>query len=101
MTETVNHFAFECLQLAVENEATSIEVTQDAHDTHNERIEEAMLGLLWTHERRADTYYRNQAGRIILPSPFPAQVFWQMSQKPEQANFILHTKAGAAAMAHE
>jgi cation diffusion facilitator CzcD-associated flavoprotein CzcO len=101
MTETVNHFAFECLQLAVERGASALEVTREAHDAHNERIEELMLGLLWTHERRADTYYRNQAGRIILPSPFPAEELWQMSQQPDQAKFILHDRARVAVLTHE
>jgi cation diffusion facilitator CzcD-associated flavoprotein CzcO len=93
MTETVNHYAFECLQLVVERGASAIEVTQEAHDAHNELIEERMLGLLWTHERRADTYYRNQAGRIILPSPFPAEEFWHMSQEPDEAKFTLHDRS--------
>jgi 4-hydroxyacetophenone monooxygenase len=93
MTETVDHFIFECLQLMVENGATSIEVTQEAHDAHNERLDEAMAGLIWTHEHGADTYYRNQAGRIILPSPFPPEVYWEMSQLPDPSNFELRTPA--------
>jgi cation diffusion facilitator CzcD-associated flavoprotein CzcO len=93
MTETVDHFIFECLQLVVENDATSIEVTQDAHDTHNERIEQLMLDLIWSHERGADTYYRNQAGRIIFPSPFDPGDFWDMCQKPDQSKFVLHARA--------
>ena len=93
MTETVNHYAFECLQLVVERGASAIEVTQEAHDAHNELIEERMLDLLWTHERRADTYYRNQAGRIILPSPFPAEEFWHMSREPDETKFTLHDRS--------
>jgi hypothetical protein len=93
MTETVDHFIFECLQLMVEGKATSIEVTQEAHDAHNERIEEAIAGLIWTHEHGADTYYRNQAGRIILPSPFPPEVYWEMSQIPEASSFVLRMPA--------
>lgn len=89
MTETVDHFAFECLQLMVERGAGSIEVTQMAHDAHNELIEELMEDLIWTHERSANTYYRNQAGRIILPSPWPADEFWAMCQRPEESKFTL------------
>ena len=93
MTETVDHFIFECLQLMVEGKATSIEVTQEAHDAHNERLEEAMAGLIWTYEHDADTYYRNQAGRIILPSPFPPEVYWEMSQIPAASSFLLRMPA--------
>jgi len=98
MTETVDHYAFECLQLVVECGATSIEVTQQAHDAHNDRIEELMLDLIWTHEHRADTYYRNQTGRIILPSPFTATDFWDMNQRPDKSAFLLRAGARAGAL---
>jgi 4-hydroxyacetophenone monooxygenase len=101
MTETVNHYAFECLQLAVEHGVTSIEVTQEAHDAHNDLIEERMLGLLWSHDRKADTYYRNQAGRIILPSPFPAEEFWNMCQCPDESKFVLYDDSRVAALTYE
>jgi len=94
MTETVDHYIFEALQLVVEKEATSIEVTQQAHDEHNELIESLMEDLIWTYERRADTYYRNQAGRIILPSPFSAQAFWNLCHTPDEAQFIFQDRAG-------
>jgi len=101
MAETVNHYAFECLQLLVEREGTSIEVTQSAHDEHNELIEHEMSKLLWSHERRASTYYRNQAGRVILPSPFQAQVLWRMAQAPDESKFLIHSPAELAAAAFD
>jgi 4-hydroxyacetophenone monooxygenase len=52
-----------------------------------------MLDLIWSHERGADTYYRNQAGRIIFPSPFDPGDFWDMCQKPDQSKFVLHARA--------
>ncbi|GGF42062.1 flavin-containing monooxygenase [Subtercola lobariae] len=91
MAETVNHYIFEALQLLVENDAASIEVTQEAHDQHNEEIERLMADLLWAHDTTADTYYRNESGRIILPSPFLPEVLWQLSQTPDESKFRLTT----------
>jgi hypothetical protein len=91
MAETVNHYAFECLQILVEHEATAIEVTQAAHDAHNERLEQVMLDSIWTHERRADTYYRNGEGRIILPSPWRHVEYWEMSRRPDESHFLLNS----------
>lgn len=93
MTETVDHYAFECLQLMVESDASSIEVTQIAHDDHNDRLEARMQGSIWAYERRADTYYRNEAGRIILPSPWRLVEYWEMSQVPDESKFILRKSA--------
>jgi 4-hydroxyacetophenone monooxygenase len=90
MAETVNHYAFECLQLLVERGGSSIEVTKQAHDEHNELIEREMSTLLWSRERKASTYYRNESGRVILPSPFRPEDFWTMCQKPDEAKFVIH-----------
>lgn len=90
MIETVNHYVFECLQLLVECGGTSIEVTQRAHDEHNELIELEMSKLLWSYERRASTYYRNEAGRVVLPSPFQAQRYWNMAQVPDESKFVIN-----------
>jgi 4-hydroxyacetophenone monooxygenase len=94
MVETVNHFVFEALQLAVENSATSIEVSKEAFDAHTERLEELMSHLIWMHDDKANTYYRNPAGYVILPSPFLPEVYWEMSRRPEASNFVLRKQAG-------
>ncbi|WP_208301292.1 NAD(P)/FAD-dependent oxidoreductase [Mycobacterium sp. DL440] len=100
MAETVDHYAFECLQLMVERGATSIEVTEQAHDAHNDRIDELMEDLIWTHELGADTYYRNQSGRIIVPSPFTAIEYWDMNQRPDESAFVLRAGAPAQPLQH-
>jgi hypothetical protein len=52
-----------------------------------------MLDSIWTHERRADTYYRNGEGRIILPSPWRHVEYWEMSQRPDASKFLLETRS--------
>jgi 4-hydroxyacetophenone monooxygenase len=39
MAEVVNHYAMECLQMLVEEDAKSIEVTQEAFEDHNRKID--------------------------------------------------------------
>ena len=72
-----------------ERGGSSIEVTKRAHDEHNEFIEREMSTLLWSHERKASTYYRNESGRVILPSPFRPEVFWTMCQMPDETKFVI------------
>jgi len=61
--------AFECLQLVVECGATSIEVTQQAHDAHNDRIEELMQDLIWTHEHRPTPTTATKPAASSCPAP--------------------------------
>ncbi|UFS58740.1 flavin-containing monooxygenase [Subtercola endophyticus] len=99
MAETVNHFIFEALQLAVENQATSIEVTQQAYDAHTAELEEKMSHLIWMHDDKANTYYRNPAGYVILPSPFLPEDYWTRSRKPDPSAFVLREASDAEAAA--
>jgi 4-hydroxyacetophenone monooxygenase len=89
MAEVVNHFAMECLQLLMEEDSKSIEVTQEAFDEHNRHLDEKLAGSVWAWERRAHTYYRNQKGRPILPTPFRHVEFWKMTRKPKKEAFVI------------
>jgi cation diffusion facilitator CzcD-associated flavoprotein CzcO len=89
MAEVVNHYAMECLQMLVEEEARSLEVTQEAFDEHNCKLDEKMAGAIWAWERRAHTYYTNQKGRPILPTPWRHVDFWRMTREPKKDAFVL------------
>jgi 4-hydroxyacetophenone monooxygenase len=91
-TETISHYIFECLQLMFERGAGAIEVTQDAHDCYNARIDEEMPKLVWAYDKKAHGYYRNDAGRVIFQNPFPANETWNMYQAPDESAFILHER---------
>lgn len=89
MAEVVNHYAMECLQMLVEEDARSLEVRQEAFDEHNRRLDDKMSGSIWAWERRAHTYYTNQKGRPILPTPWRHVEFWRMTREPNKEAFIL------------
>jgi cation diffusion facilitator CzcD-associated flavoprotein CzcO len=96
IVEVSNHYAFEALTLMVNSCATSIEVTQEAHDRYHDAAERRMQTLLWAHDQSADTYYRNQAGRVVLVNPFWPGEFWNMTRVPEPDKFILRNRRGLA-----
>ncbi|MGW9131906.1 flavin-containing monooxygenase [Streptomyces sp. NPDC055681] len=89
MTEAVVHYIMECLQLAVERGAGSIEATQQAHDAHNNEIDQVMAGTIWCNSPTAHTYYRSGQGRPVLPSPWRMVDFWTKLRTPVEDHFIL------------
>jgi 4-hydroxyacetophenone monooxygenase len=89
MAEVVNHYVMECLQLLVEEDARSIEVTQEAFDAYNAELDAKMEDSIWAWERRANTYYTNQKGRIIMPTPWRHVEVWEMTREPRKDAFIL------------
>ncbi|WP_153034707.1 NAD(P)/FAD-dependent oxidoreductase [Amycolatopsis sp. YIM 10] len=89
MVEGVVHYIMECLQLVVERGRSSIEVTEQAHATYNADVEETMANTIWCNSPAAHTYYRNQAGRVILPSPWRMVDSWTKLRAPIEEHFRL------------
>lgn len=87
--EAVLHYIFECLQLMVENDASVIEVTAEATADYIERIAAKLENSVWTTQTGANTYYRNSAGRVTLPSPWRMVDFWTMLRAPDTKAFTV------------
>ncbi|MFB7859965.1 flavin-containing monooxygenase [Rhodococcus qingshengii] len=88
-TESVLHYIFECLQILVENGGTSIEVSAEATEEYNARVAAQLENTVWTIATGAHTYYRNRAGRVILPSPWRMVDFWTMLREPDLSAFTI------------
>lgn len=87
--EAMVHYIFECLQLVIENDASSIEVTSEATDEYNARVQQKLEKSVWATQTGANTYYRNQAGRVTLPSPWRMVDFWTMLRTPDETAYAL------------
>ena len=94
MTEAVVHYITGCLRLLGERGATSIEVTRQAQDEFVAEIDAQMAGSIWATVTEAHTYYRNDAGRVILPNPWRMVDYWEMLRAPDEAKFTLRGQAG-------
>jgi hypothetical protein len=94
MTEAVVHYITGCLRLLGERGATSIEVTRQAQDEFVAEIDAQMAGSIWATVTEAHTYYRNDAGRVILPNPWRMVDYWEMLRAPDETKFTLRGQAG-------
>ncbi|TVZ02150.1 NAD(P)/FAD-dependent oxidoreductase [Trebonia kvetii] len=89
MTEAVTHYHMECLQLVLERGGRSIEVTQEAHGAFNAEVDTAMAETIWCNSPNAHTYYRDKAGRPVLPSPWRMVDFWTRLRIPVEDHFTV------------
>lgn len=83
------HYIGECLQLMAERGATSLEPTREAYEAHTARVDAAMESTIWRNAPTAHTYYKNQAGRVILPWPWRLVDLWNELRAPREADYIL------------
>jgi 4-hydroxyacetophenone monooxygenase len=80
--EAVVHYVIECLQTLVEQDARSIEPTQEAQEEWIREIRALLADSVWMRETRATTYYRNSKGDILLASPLLMEDYWTRLRQP-------------------
>lgn len=88
ISETQINFMIECLDLIVAQGASAIEPTEAAYHAWNEKIEDRMKDMIWTHPK-ANSYYNNSKGRVYLSFPFRLVDYWTWTRKPDPENFAL------------
>ncbi|WP_390889174.1 flavin-containing monooxygenase [Rhodococcus qingshengii] len=82
------HYVVECLQYLVEHDYSSMDVQVEAMDRYNGAVDEALDKTVWAHPGKEVTgYYRNTAGRPIVPCPWRIVDYWTMLRAPDPNNF--------------
>lgn len=87
MTELAQHYITECMQLVVNAGAGSIEVKPEVEERYLQSVNDEFEGSIWKNNGDAHTYYDNDHGRILLPSPWRMVDFWHMHRKPAADEF--------------
>lgn len=90
ISESQVNWIIEALDLVVENKALAFEVTQEAYDAWNRKVEERMPHMIWTHPK-ANSYYNNSKGRVFLSWPWRLVDFFNATRRPEEGSYKLHS----------
>jgi 4-hydroxyacetophenone monooxygenase len=86
ISETQINYIIECLDHLISEGASTIEPTQAAFEAWNEKVDERMKSMIWSHPK-ATSYYRNSKGRVFLSWPYRLVDYWTATRKPELADY--------------
>jgi 4-hydroxyacetophenone monooxygenase len=75
-----------CLEILIENGARYLDCRSDVHDAFNKKVDEANGRMAWGISD-ANTWYRNDAGRVTQNWPFTLLDYWQRTRLPDPADF--------------
>jgi 4-hydroxyacetophenone monooxygenase len=88
----------ECLELLTQRGVPAMEPTAEATAAYNQRIDDMMQSLIWSHPK-ARSYYKNSKGRVFLSCPYRLVEYWQMTRQPNLDDYRFHdTLAAGVAM---
>ncbi|WP_419945793.1 hypothetical protein [Candidatus Poriferisodalis sp.] len=65
----------------------SVEVRRDVHGAYRGRVDEAHEHMVWTHPGMT-SYYRNEAGRIVVNSPWRNADYFDMTKEADLDDYV-------------
>lgn len=92
VSEVQVHYVLECLDaLQVQGMAT-MEPSIEAYQRWNDQVDRDVQKMVWSHPK-ADSYYKNSAGRVFLSSPYRLVDSWQMLRAPVLEDYVFEKHA--------
>jgi 4-hydroxyacetophenone monooxygenase len=86
-TEFQVRYMLEALHHMFANQVASVEAKDEVYQTYNEEVDEALSHTVWAHPGMT-TYYRNDAGRIVITSPWRYVDYWAKTRSFEPDDYI-------------
>lgn len=93
--ESQVHYIVECLQLMLEQDAKTIEISQQVTDEYNVWVDAEMDKTVWQHGGTAHGYYRSHNGHAVVGSPWRMVDYWTEMRLPKVERFLLDGKPAA------
>ncbi len=91
-TEFQTRYVMQILGHMLSDELASIEIRADVFNAYNHELDEALSRSIWSHQGMT-TYYRNDAGRIVISSPWKYLDYWTRTREADMTQFEVHRSA--------
>jgi 4-hydroxyacetophenone monooxygenase len=78
-----------CLKVLIEGGHAAMECKQSVQDEYDERLQDALSRMVWSHPSIASSWFKNEAGRLRVLSPWRLVDYWNWTQSPDLSDFDL------------
>jgi cyclohexanone monooxygenase len=92
--ESQAHYVISAIRQLMRRGATKFEVRADVQDGYNQRLQEAMVGTVWS--AGCNSYFKGPAGRISTQFPYPASRYWAWTRRFKVSDHSLKPAARPA-----
>ena len=99
-TEFQVRYVMQALKHLLLHDVTDIEAKQERYAAYNEALDEALSHTVWSHPGMT-TYYRNDAGRIVITNPWPYIEYWRKTLMFDPADFEIRSGSTGLVAASE
>jgi 4-hydroxyacetophenone monooxygenase len=85
-TEFEVRYTMQAIRQLLVTQAVALEVDREAFLKYNADLDEALSRCIWSHQGMTN-YFRNDAGRIVVSSPWKYIDFWDMTREFDPADY--------------
>jgi 4-hydroxyacetophenone monooxygenase len=85
-TEFEVRYVMLAIQRLIEADLASLDVREDVFWDYNKELDEALSRMIWTHGKTT-TYFRNDAGRIVVNNPWKYVDYWARTNHFDPAEY--------------
>jgi 4-hydroxyacetophenone monooxygenase len=87
-SELQTRYALQCIEELFRTGSRSIDVTPEAYDEYNRRLDDGLRKTIFS-DPRLDTYYINEHGRSSSQTCWSTLEYWQMTRRPDLADYAV------------
>jgi len=95
-SELQTRYALQCIDELFRTGSASIEVTREAYDDYNRRLDEGLARTIFS-DPRLHTYYINEHGRSSSQTCWSTLEYWRMTRHPDFSDYQISGRHGAVA----
>lgn len=88
-SECQMHYAMDAIHRVLRSGASTVEVTQNAHDEYADRYRREIGSLLWSHPSIEHSHYKNKDGKIFTLSPWPLEKYWTWTRALDEGHYVI------------
>jgi 4-hydroxyacetophenone monooxygenase len=88
LAECQMRYVMGCIEPMADNGVRALRVRREVFEQYNQRIDEELKHLVWSHPR-VRTWYKNASGRIIINSPWRLLDYWRLTLRPDLRDYDL------------
>lgn len=67
---------------------SAMEIRQEVHDDYNDRLQDELDLMVWSHPSIRHSWYRNDSGKIRILSPWRLVDYWTWTKAPDPDEYV-------------
>lgn len=90
-------YVMQALAVLAGEDVSTIEVKREVFEQYNSELDDALSRCIWSHEGMT-TYYRNEAGRVVVSGPWTYLDWWHRMRQLDLDEFVVSRAVAEASV---